>query len=687
MEEDKISLFVPGRLCLFGEHSDWAGMNRIMNAEIAPGLAIVTGIEQGIYAEAEKSDRFEIVSDAPELAEFWTDFSSPMFSDALKTTAKSDSFFANCAGAASYMRDSYHVGGVKIRLTRMTLPIKKGLSSSAAVCVLVVRAFNILYRLNLNTTGEMGAAFLGEQRTRSRCGRLDQACAFGVRPVLMEFDGNEIDVKPLTVREQLHFVFADLGAGKDTVKILTDLSRAFPFAKSENDHRIHEALGAENRRIVTEAVSLMKTGDREKLGMLMTEAQALFDEKVAPLSPEELASPILHRTLADPRIRELTFGGKGVGSQGDGSVQFLARNAESQRELLRYLAEGGMTPYPLTLGPTRVIRKAVIPVAGLGTRLYPAARAVRKEFFPVVDADGLAKPAILILLEQLAAAGIEEICLVVGDERDQEFYEDFFVRPPSDSLREKLPPHVLEVQRSIQKIGQKLVFAFQRRRRGFGHAVFQSHAFAGEEPVLLLLCDTLYRSHGVKNCSAQLIEAYERYNLPMLAIHPIPLPEVERYGVVAGVWEDSARRIMNLETIVEKPSADGAEEFLAVAGQDGKKEFYSVFGQYIITPEVYAELERRIAEADRAKMAGDTGNADKTGKSKMAGHADNAAMADRAGKSETPPSERTGEIELTDALESVRAAFGMVGVVLDGEMFDIGTPQVYRRTVADFGIS
>ena len=136
-----------------------------------------------------------------------------------------------------------------------------------------------------------------------------------------------------------------------------------------------------------------------------------------------------------------------------------------------------------------------------------------------------------------------------------------------------------------------------------------------------------------------------------------------------------------------RPHADGAEEFLAVAGRDGKKEFYSVFGQYIITPEVYAELERRIAEADRAKMAGDTGNADKTGKSKMAGHADNAAMADRAGKSETPPSERTGEIELTDALESVRAAFGMVGVVLDGEMFDIGTPQVYRRTVADFGIS
>ena len=178
-------LFVPGRLCLFGEHSDWAGHYRTMNADIVPGAAIVTGIEQGVYAEVEKSPVFELTSDAPELADVWHDFSCRMLEQDLKHVAKSGSFFCYCAGVASYMLEWYKVGGVKIRITSMTLPIKSGLSSSAAICVLVARAFNILYKLNLNTLGEMNIAYLGELRTQSRCGRLDQACAFGVKPSLM----------------------------------------------------------------------------------------------------------------------------------------------------------------------------------------------------------------------------------------------------------------------------------------------------------------------------------------------------------------------------------------------------------------------------------------------------------------------------------------------------------------------
>ena len=153
-------LFVPGRLCLFGEHTDWAGHYRTMNADIVPGASIVTGIEQGIYAEVEKS----------------------MDESELKSVAKSGSFFCYCAGVASYMLEWYKVGGVRIRITDMTLPMKSGLSSSAAICVLVARAFNLLYNLNLNTLGEMNIAYLGELRTSSRCGRLDQACAFGVKP-------------------------------------------------------------------------------------------------------------------------------------------------------------------------------------------------------------------------------------------------------------------------------------------------------------------------------------------------------------------------------------------------------------------------------------------------------------------------------------------------------------------------
>ena len=83
----------------------------MMNAHIEPGMAIVTGIEQGIYAEAVRSDHFEVTSSAPELASIWTDFSSPMVVETLRATAGSGSFFAHSAGVASYMRENYDVGG------------------------------------------------------------------------------------------------------------------------------------------------------------------------------------------------------------------------------------------------------------------------------------------------------------------------------------------------------------------------------------------------------------------------------------------------------------------------------------------------------------------------------------------------------------------------------------------------
>ena len=230
MKKDTKELFVPGRLCLFGEHSDWAGKYRTMNADIVAGAAIVSGIEQGIYATVERDSHFSVTSTAPEIKSIWQDFSCRMDAHELKDIAKSGSFFCYCAGVASYMLEWYKVGGVKINITKMTLPIKSGLSSSAAICVLVARAFNLMYNLNLSTMGEMNIAYWGELRTSSRCGRLDQACAFGVHPVLMTFDAEEVEVKNFNIRETLHWVFSDLNGTKDTIKILTDLNKAFPFA-------------------------------------------------------------------------------------------------------------------------------------------------------------------------------------------------------------------------------------------------------------------------------------------------------------------------------------------------------------------------------------------------------------------------------------------------------------------------
>ena len=641
-----MKLFVPGRLCLFGEHTDWAGHYRTMNADIKPGAAIVTGIEQGIYAEVEKSSIFELYSDAKEINNVWQDFSCRMDETELKRIAKSGSFFCYCAGVASYMLEWYKVGGVRIRITSMTLPMKSGLSSSAAICVLVARAFNLLYNLNLNTLGEMNIAYVGELRTSSRCGRLDQACAFGVKPNLMTFDGDEIEVRSLNVKKHLYWVFADLCAEKDTIRILSDLNKAYPFPSNEAERKEHEALGEKNLEIIDRAIHYMAEGDVEALGRLMTEAEELFNKQVAPMSPA-LKSPKLDAVLKDPNILPLVWGGKGVGSHGDGSVQFLAKSEDAQKQLTDYLNNHGMKAYALTLKPVHTVRRAIIPVAGFGTRLYPATRAIKKDFFPIACPDGMVRPVILILLEELVQSGIEEICLVLGSEEERQQYADFFERPLADEHLHKLNPEAQEYENRILDIGKRLHYVYQKEKRGFGHAVYQASQFAGNEPVLLLLGDTLYRSNTNKPCALQMVEEYERYNSLMVSIHPIPLAEVSRYGILHGVWEDKGQSILSVDSMMEKPKANYAEEFLGVRNQNGDKEYYSVFGQYILTPEVFSQLHEDIMQKE---IEGD----------------------------------HVTEIELTSALEAVRKRSGMMGVRLEGSMFDMGNPVALVRAVEEF---
>lgn len=643
-----IKLFVPGRLCLFGEHTDWAGHYRTMNAEIYPGAAIVTGIEQGIYAEIERSPVFEVTSSAPEIEGLWNNFSCRMNDVELKKTAKSDSFFCYCAGVASYMLEWYKVGGVKINITSMTLPIKSGLSSSAAICVLVARAFNKLYHLNLNTLGEMNIAYLGELRTASRCGRLDQACAFGVKPSLMLFDGDEVEVRPMTVKKALYWVIADLCSHKDTVQILADLNKCYPFAMDEDSRKLHDFFGAKNREIVERATKYIATGDAENLGRLMTETEEMFDSIVTPMSPA-LASPKLHKYLSDEKIKPLVYGGKGVGSHGDGSVQFLARDVDCQTRLKEYLNDCGLKAYSFTLQPVHTVKKAVIPVAGFGTRLFPATCAIRKDFFPIPCSDGMVRPVILLLLEELMASGIEEVCIVLGSEEERSRYADFFETPLPDDHLKKLSPQQRGYANHILDIGKHLHYVYQTEKRGFGHAVFQASEFAGNEPVLLLLGDTLYRSDKTKTCALQLIEEYEKYNKPVVAIHSIDLEDVSKYGILSGKWDDEQRCVLNVSRMAEKPDKALAETELYVSTPEGKKEYWSVFGQYILTHDVFDRLAADIMAADAA----DDGR----------------------------------EIELTAALDAVRKQAGMLGVRIQGRMFDMGNHAAFRTAVMEYGNS
>lgn len=259
----------------------------------------------------------------------------------------------------------------------------------------------------------------------------------------------------------------------------------------------------------------------------------------------------------------------------------------------------------------------------------------------------MVRPVILILLEELVKSGVEEICLVLGSEEERIQYTEFFERQLSDEHLHKLNKEAQEYENHILDIGKRLRYVYQHEKRGFGHAVYQAAEFANNEPVLLLLGDTIYRSKSNKPCALQLIEEYERYNQLMVSIHAVQLAEVSHYGILSGVWEDKERNILNVSVMNEKPKASYAEEFLGVRNAEGEKEYYSVFGQYILTPDVFAQLAEDIEKADAA-------------------------------------GELQCEIELTAALEAVRKRSGMMGVRLKGTMYDMGNPTALRRCVQQF---
>lgn len=301
-------------------------------------------------------------------------------------------------------------------------------------------------------------------------------------------------------------------------------------------------MGVDNEKLINEAKAAIEAGDSKEVGRLMVEAQAHFDKMVAPASPVELKAPVLHSILADEKIKELTYGAKGVGSQGDGSIQFLAKDDKTQEELIKYIKEKyDMEGFKLTLKPGKKVKKAIIPVAGFGTRLYPETRSIKKEFFPIIDKDGYVKPVILCLLEQLEDSGIEEICLVIGEE-EQKQYDEFF-SPLSQEHISKLSEEKREYEEKILRIGKKITYVYQKERKGFGHAVYQCREFTNNEPVLLLLGDMIYQSYEDKTCSRQLIDAYEETGKTMVSMQAVPLENVSSYGILAGTWENESENL------------------------------------------------------------------------------------------------------------------------------------------------
>ncbi|CAE7359896.1 galK [Symbiodinium necroappetens] len=327
---------------------------RRFNSEVVPGCALVCGTDQGLYARArrllgEGSRRLLYRSSDGNSIQLDLDDET-----GLRETAQSPSTFAYIAGCVLELGKHFRVGGAEIVNYKSDLPIKKGLSSSAAICVLTVRALNQLYDLKLTTHGEMDIAYRGEINTPSRCGRLDQCVAFGRRVTKMIFDSDLLSTESVRAAATIYMVVVDLCAKKDTKEILKCLNEAYPFPRGDSDRALHALLGEVNQRVCQDAQQILaeeKDGRvaAEKLGEAMTEAQRRWDEIAVPLCPHELTAPALHRLLTYPELKKYITGGKGVGSQGDGSAQLVCRSKADQEEVVRIVKSLGMEPLELTI--------------------------------------------------------------------------------------------------------------------------------------------------------------------------------------------------------------------------------------------------------------------------------------------------------------------------------------------------
>lgn len=216
------------------------------------------------------------------------------------------------------------------------------------------------------------------------------------------------------------------------------------------------------------------------------------------------------------------------------------------------------------------IRKAVFPIAGLGTRFLPATKASAKEMLPVVD-----KPLIQYAVEEAYAAGIRHMIFVTG--RTKRSVEDHFdtAYELENELELAGKTELLNIARSIAPEDMVCTYVRQPRALGLGHAVLCSKELVGNEPFAVLLADDLMV--GTPSIMAQMVEQFSEWRASILAVQDVPQEDTRRYGIVSA--ESVTQNIVNVTGIVEKPSPETAPSTLAVAGR------------YILTPGIFKELE------------------------------------------------------------------------------------------------
>jgi len=219
-----------------------------------------------------------------------------------------------------------------------------------------------------------------------------------------------------------------------------------------------------------------------------------------------------------------------------------------------------------------MIRKAVLPVAGMGTRVLPATKVLPKELLPVVD-----KPLIQYAVEEAAEAGITEIILVTA--RGKDLLADHFdtAHELERSLEARGKAELLEIARSTCPKGVTITTVRQPAPLGLGHAVLCARPLVGDEPFAVLLPDDLIL--GKPGCLKQLVDVWNEVGGHVIAVENVPADQVDRYGILDVIEEKG--RLARARGMVEKPKPSEAPSTL------------SVIGRYVLDPAVFHALERR----------------------------------------------------------------------------------------------
>jgi UTP--glucose-1-phosphate uridylyltransferase len=271
----------------------------------------------------------------------------------------------------------------------------------------------------------------------------------------------------------------------------------------------------------------------------------------------------------------------------------------------------------------RHVRKGVFPAAGLGTRFLPATKAQPKEMLPIVD-----KPTIQYVVEEAVASGLSEIVIVTG--RNKRAIEDHF--DAAFELEYYLNDRgKMDELAQIQTISDLASVSYVRQKEplGLGHAILCARTLVGEEPFGVFLGDDIIAQTNVP-CMRQLLEVYERYGGPVIAIERVPMSRIQHYGVIAG--RNVGGNVWEIDDLVEKPTAEKAPSDLAI------------IGRYVLTPDIFPILADTSADA-------------------------------------------RGEIQLTDALRALKRRRPMYAIAFEGKRFDTGDKLGFLKATVEFALA